>query len=401
MSTETAIEVRGLWKRYGLPMPRLLRRVTGLITRASERTDTLPWALQDVSFTLRRGENLGIIGRNGAGKSTLLKVLAGVSPATKGEIDVRGRVFPMIELQAGANPNLTGRENIMLLGAVMGFSPREIRGRYDQIAEFSELGSWLERPVRMYSSGMLARLGISVALHSDSDLLMIDEVFGVGDYKFQQKCIRSIERLVKSETITILFVSHSPYAIQRLCDKVLLLDRGEQAFFGRTQDGLAQYFNAHRHLEPVVKFGEQEIRNRDGAGTFRFDTITFMNEKLELTPAFYTGQAATFEFGYRLSSELDNLSLRLRIFDNQNTCVTSLVNNFASIRPGAGKILCRVDSLNLMPGTYLLDLKASNNLLQDSTPNTVSFSVQWPQMGGAIPSQQGLFYTPASWALSK
>src|SRR3546814_8315220 len=127
-----------------------------------------------ISFELKRGENLGIIGRNGAGKSTRLKVRAGVSPATRGEIAVRGRVFPMIELQAGTNPALTGRENIMLLGAVMGFSPQAISRRYDDIAEFSELGDWLERPVRMYSSGMQARLAFSVAVHAEADTPPID-----------------------------------------------------------------------------------------------------------------------------------------------------------------------------------------------------------------------------------
>ncbi|MBZ0306406.1 MAG: ATP-binding cassette domain-containing protein, partial [Anaerolineae bacterium] len=167
----TVIRVEGLYKQYGLPLPSPFSRLRGL---------TEPkWSLRDIQFEVRGGETLGIIGYNGAGKSTLLKVLAGVTPPTRGQVEVRGRVFPMIELNAGMNMELTGRENVLLLGILMGMSRAEIRAKLPEIEDFCELGKWFDEAVWKYSSGMLARLGFSVALNVDADILLVDEVLAV------------------------------------------------------------------------------------------------------------------------------------------------------------------------------------------------------------------------------
>ena len=180
MSEDVVIRIEGMWKRYGLPIvPALRRGWRALRGRGPGNEDA--WVLRDVNLEVRRGETLGIIGRNGAGKSTMLKVLAGVTPPTRGRVEVRGRIFPMIELNAGVHPELTGRENVHLLGAVMGLGRREVRAKLPAIENFCELGEWFDKPVRMYSSGMLARLGFAVAINVDSDIIMVDEVFAVGD----------------------------------------------------------------------------------------------------------------------------------------------------------------------------------------------------------------------------
>ncbi len=224
MAPDPVIRVDGLWKRYGLPVP-------GPVQRSLEKLRLLPgesetsWALRDVHLEVYPGETVGIIGRNGAGKSTLLKVLAGVSAPTRGHVQVSGRIFPMIELNAGLHTDLTGRENVRLLGVIMGLSRREIKARLPDIQEFTELGEWLDRPVRTYSSGMLARLGFGVAVNVESDIILVDETFAVGDLKFQNKSLARVKQMRESGA-TILMVSHSLDTLQFVAQKAVALEHG-------------------------------------------------------------------------------------------------------------------------------------------------------------------------------
>ena len=193
---ETVIELNDVWKRYGLPLlPFLRRQLHRTQGKQLQREAYGPWALREINLSIKQGDALGIIGRNGAGKSTLLKLLAGVSPTTHGTLMTKGRIFPMIELNAGLNTELTGYENIEILSAIMGLRHDMLQERIPRIAEFSELGDWLERPVRTYSSGMKARLGFSVAINVDADILLLDEVLSVGDVAFQKKCPQVFRRL--------------------------------------------------------------------------------------------------------------------------------------------------------------------------------------------------------------
>ncbi|MGH7388992.1 MAG: ABC transporter ATP-binding protein [Candidatus Rokuibacteriota bacterium] len=235
---DVAIRVRDLGKRYRIRGAergtRFWGNLAALFRGTARPVRSEPdefWAVQEVNFTLHRGERLGIIGRNGAGKSTLLKILARIAYPTTGEARIRGRVTSLLEVGTGFNPVLSGRDNIYLNAAVHGLSRREVDARFDEIVEFSGVRDFLEMPVRHYSTGMFTRLAFSVAAHLDPDILLLDEVLAVGDLSFQQKCLGRMERL-GSEGRTVLFVSHSMEAIARFCDRCIWLEQGRVVMDG-------------------------------------------------------------------------------------------------------------------------------------------------------------------------
>jgi lipopolysaccharide transport system ATP-binding protein len=198
------------------------------------------WALRDVSFRVGPGEAVGLVGHNGSGKSTLLKIAAGVLRASEGRVDVRGRVSPMIELAAGFDPELTGRDNIFLNGALMGHTRKEMALKFDRIVEFSELGEFIDMPVKNYSSGMYARLGFAIAVDVEPEILMIDEVLAVGDERFQAKCMDRI-RAIKQAGCTIFYVSHAMDQVEELCERVIVLHHGRVEFDGAPVPAIARY----------------------------------------------------------------------------------------------------------------------------------------------------------------
>ncbi len=224
------IEVKHLTKEYQLGHISSLketainaaRRLSGKPTQQREGFK----ALDDVNFTIEAGEVVGIIGHNGAGKSTLLKHLANISKPTKGEVIVHGSIAPLIEVGAGVNPELTGRENIFLNGAILGIPKKIIQQKIDEIIDFSELEQFIDTPVKRYSSGMTVKLGFSIATSMEADILIVDEVLAVGDLAFQRKCFDRMEELIKRQGKTVLLVSHNIRQIQRLCNRVILLDHG-------------------------------------------------------------------------------------------------------------------------------------------------------------------------------
>jgi ABC-type polysaccharide/polyol phosphate transport system ATPase subunit len=278
MNDNIAIRVEGLWKRYGLSIEPVLRRALrslisfGRVDPRRSESDDGPWALREVSFEVRRGETLGIIGRNGAGKSTLLKVLAGVTPPTRGRVEVRGEVFPMIELNAGVHPELTGRENVYLLGAIMGLSRSKVEDVLPEIEEFIELGEWFDRPVRMYSSGMLARLGFGVATSIRSDILLIDETFSVGDLKFQNKSLARVKQM-RENGATVVLVTHSLDMLQFVAQRGLVLDGGLLVAEGSALEGLGAY-------EKLVFRSEQACLQHRVRRRISTEEITLCNVRL-------------------------------------------------------------------------------------------------------------------------
>ena len=210
------------------------------------------WAVNDASFELKRGECLGLIGPNGAGKSTLLKMLGGIIVPDKGTIKIHGRVASLIELGAGFHPMLTARENIYINGSILGLTRKEIDAKFKLIVDFAELGEFINTPVNFFSTGMYARLGFAVAAHSDSDILLVDEVLSVGDVDFQKKCMNLIEDIKEKGTIIVL-VSHNPVLIERNTTKTLLLNQGEPIFMGSTTDALSLYSNLYQNKDEEVK----------------------------------------------------------------------------------------------------------------------------------------------------
>lgn len=253
MSSKIAIQVQNLSKCYQIyqrPQDRLLQM---LPFNHRQYYDEF-WALRDVSFTIQTGETVGIIGRNGSGKSTLLQMICGTVSPTQGTIQTNGRIAALLELGAGFNTEFTGRENIVLNASILGFSQQDINHRMDDILSFSELGSFIDQPVKTYSSGMFARLAFSIAIHVDPDILVVDEALAVGDAKFVAKCMRRIKDLQKSG-VTILFVSHDVGSVRTLCDRAIWLDRGELRNDGDVFPVTGQYTEYMFQDEP----SEQDI----------------------------------------------------------------------------------------------------------------------------------------------
>lgn len=241
---QTASEVREIkfWnvsKRFQLQEGQTLREFIPLLFRGKAFSEPF-YALRDVSFTIDRGETVGIIGRNGSGKSTILKLIAGVMAPTEGEVCVRGRVSPLIELGAGFHPDLTGRENVHLNALILGMKSREIREQFDSIVDFSELREFIDTPVKRYSSGMYMRLGFAVAVHSNPEILLVDEVLSVGDAHFQEKCLEKMHEFQR-RNVSIVVVSHSMELVRRFCNRVILIDHGRLVADGAPDEAIARY----------------------------------------------------------------------------------------------------------------------------------------------------------------
>ena len=215
--------------------------ITGINNREESGSDEYVWALQDINFSVKQGEVLGIIGRNGAGKSTLLKILSKVTSPTKGNIKVKGRIASLLEVGTGFHPELTGRENIFLNGAILGMTKSEIRSKFDEIVAFSGVEKYIDTPVKRYSSGMYVRLAFAVAAHLEPEILIVDEVLAVGDAEFQKKCLGKMKDVSDKEGRTVLFVSHNMMAVKTLCTSGLLLNKGNIEFAGSASETVEHY----------------------------------------------------------------------------------------------------------------------------------------------------------------
>jgi ABC-type polysaccharide/polyol phosphate transport system ATPase subunit len=241
MLSEPLVELESVWKRYLLGQRQGVLGVLRSMARPPARTDL--WALQDVSLRLRRGESLGIVGRNGAGKTTALRLIAGISRATQGKVHTRGRVASLLNVGAGFHRELTGHENVLLNGVILGLSRAETRRRYDQIVEFAGLQRFMDTPLKHYSSGMYARLAFSVAAHADPDVLLVDEVLSVGDAAFQDRSMRRMLEFREQGRAAIVFISHNLAAVELMCQRAVWLDRGCVRAVGATEDVIRAYLD--------------------------------------------------------------------------------------------------------------------------------------------------------------
>ncbi|MEP6915574.1 MAG: ABC transporter ATP-binding protein [Acidobacteriota bacterium] len=291
------------------PRP-LLRR---LLSRGGQWRDF--WAVRDISFEVARGEALGIIGHNGAGKSTVLKLLSSITAPSRGEITVNGRLAALIEVAAGFHPELTGRENVYLNGAILGMARREISGKMDSIIEFAGVAAFIDTPVKRYSSGMHLRLGFAISAHLDPDILLLDEVLAVGDGAFQAKCIKRIDQLKKSGT-TIIFVSHNLGAVEGLCDRVLLLRQGEIAANGKPGPVIAEY---QRTLAEAPSVSAARLRHETGSPAARVIGVALFDGDGQRTSTFATGSAMRAEVEYVAGERVDDAVIEVyfySVFDN-------------------------------------------------------------------------------------
>lgn len=406
--TDLAIRTTDVWKRYGLPLQPYLRRQ---LDRArgqyqDDRAAYGPWALQNISFEVKQGESLGIVGKNGAGKSTLLKLLAGVTPATYGAVEVHGRLFPMIELAAGMHNDLTGRENIKLLGAIMGFTARQMKAKEPVIEEFSELGDWLDRPVWKYSSGMQARLGFSVAINVDADILLIDEVLSVGDVNFQKKCLTRMDELTTGG-VTVIFVTHNPYSIERICDRAIYLKDGRITAWGTPGEILTAYFQ--QSIDKSTTLAGKAIpapHLREGTGSFRISQITMHDAVThQRIDSFKTGDSVTFRVALKVNEPMASYRFSIRILDPAGTIV-SFVDIPNAARSSLGlhgdaALACTIERINLLPGEYWIDLVAKE--VAGPIIDSISFAYSFFVSGSIDVIQRtenrGIIYLPATWRL--
>jgi len=354
MKEEIVIQVDNLWKEYGLPLSHMASNIKHFLS--GKYSSTLNrWALRNINVEVKQGETIGVIGPNGAGKSTLLKVLARVTPPTRGHVKVHRKLFPMIELNAGIHPDLTGRENVCVLGAVMGFSRGEIQSKMDDIEAFTELGEWFSRPVRMYSSGMLARLGFGTAVHMDADILLIDEVLAVGDLTFQFKCHQTMARL-RDEGKTILFVSHNLNAVRNLCNRVILLHQGSISSHGDAESVISSY------RDDASECAKYLVESLDLATDIcRIVNIQFIKQDGTAGNSFEVGEGMILRVHYCANQVIHEPAVVITFHNmmDVNTVAVGFNTWEDGIRKhdfsGNGSFDLRISALNLMPSTYFVN----------------------------------------------
>ena len=316
------------------------------------------WALKDVSFEIKQGDRIGIIGRNGAGKSTLLKILSRITEPTTGEVAINGRVASLLEVGTGFHPELTGRENIYLNGAILGMSKVEIKRKFDEIVDFAEVEKFLDTPVKRYSSGMYVRLAFAVAAHLEPEILIVDEVLAVGDIQFQKKCLGKMQDVSKNQGRTVLFVSHNMEAIQRLCSHCLMLERGQLSAQGDTASIIQRYISNNFYQTSPNNWIDVSDAIRTGTGEARFVEVQYssLNESVGLQP--YSNGALEFLLAIESDSSRVVGSLAVIIYNKSGTKLvnadTLSIGQVISLQKGRNIVRLRLKQLHLNPEIYVL-----------------------------------------------
>lgn len=363
------------------------------------------WALRDVAFTVRPGETFGIVGENGSGKSTLLKLITGIIHPDTGHIKVNGRVSALLELGAGFHPDLTGTENIFLNGSIMGLTRAEIRSRYKEIVRFSELEDFIDTPIKHFSSGMYMRLGFSIAINVDPDILVIDEVLAVGDQAFQNKCLNRI-RDFKRKGKTIIFVSHDLGVTSQLCSRAIWLDSGRVAARGSTQR-VTEFYKERvmqteeDRLEEDHKVIEAEVTQRWGNQEATIKKVEFFDSHGDATHTFRTGDPFKVKLHWHTSGKIDKPVFGIGIHRNDGVHVSGPNTKFSGDIPSYidsdGAAVYEINQLNLLPGTYYLSVALYDYDISqpyDHQEQLYPFMVT----PGAADEEYGTFYMPSRWS---
>jgi lipopolysaccharide transport system ATP-binding protein len=328
----------------------------GAINNRSSKTKTdYVWALRDINFEVQQGEVLGIIGKNGAGKSTLLKILSRVTSPTTGVIKTKGRIASLLEVGTGFHPELTGRENVFLNGAILGMSRAEVQSKMEEIIEFSGCDLYIDTPVKRYSSGMTVRLAFAVAAHLEPDILVIDEVLAVGDAEFQKKAIGKMQDISKGEGRTVLFVSHNMESIQQLCTRCIVMENGTTVYEGNVDKAISFYLNSNtintEHPFPI---------ERNGISIYDFAIIDPLKNR---TRSLLLGKKCSFLISVQnISTQTLHLNIRLQIFNDKKVLVTTLntyhVNKTESLEAKERLTLeCQIEKLPISFGLYHIGIQ--------------------------------------------
>jgi len=347
----------------------------GTANTLNSRDGEFVWALKDITFEVKQGEVIGIIGKNGAGKSTLLKILSRVTAPTSGQITVNGRIASLLEVGTGFHPELTGRENIFLNGAILGMTKSEIRGKFDEIVEFSGIEKYIDTPVKRYSSGMYVRLAFAVAAHLEPEILIVDEVLAVGDTIFQKKCIDKMIN-ISSEGRTILFVSHNLSALKALCKTAILLKNGTIEVAKNNIDTVIEHYTSDNNVKSIdgsIVYFDSIIRNN--SNSIVFDTLSFENFPLKF------GEKIVFNIKLKsiIKQNYKNLELGVAISDKYQNCVIHLgnrfINKFFDHNDDSVMYVFETEN-NLKPDTYILTFfLRSEDTIYDWVVNAVQFHI--------------------------
>ncbi|KAA3649587.1 MAG: ABC transporter ATP-binding protein [Bacteroidetes bacterium] len=414
MDKKTVIKVDNLSKQYRLgnigtgtishDINRFFAKIRGKadpflkIGETNDRTkkgnSDFVWALKDISFEIQEGEILGIIGKNGAGKSTLLKILSKVTGPTTGSIKAKGRIASLLEVGTGFHPELTGRENVFLNGAILGMTKFEIKSKLDEIVDFAGIERYLDTPVKRYSSGMMVRLGFAVAAHLEPEILVVDEVLAVGDADFQKKAIGKMQDVSKSGR-TVLFVSHNMSSIKSLCNRGLVLNNGMVDFEGEINESIAHYLSFSKNTSTVEKI----VAN--GIEIANLSVIAGKNNIIS------SGGDCTFHFELKNTTLLDYKNIRVvydilnekgihlfRLINQNDTDVLSIQEN------GKIYVSCTIPHLPLNEGTYFLSLRVKHgNTFLVNKDNILSFSVNTADYFGIgkVDKHSGSVLIKSSW----
>ncbi len=388
------MEVQNLSKKFRLYHDRTQTLKESIIFWNRQKIEDF-WALRDINLSVPKGTTVGLIGRNGSGKSTLLKIISKILYPTSGEIQINGRISTLLELGAGFHPDFTGRENIFLNASILGLNRKETGRRLNDIIEFAELEDFIDSPVRNYSSGMYVRLGFSVAVHVEPDILLVDEVMAVGDLAFQKKCMEKINEF-RRKGKTIIFVTHDMSLVQRICDHAVWLENGIIVANGKANGVINQYLDLmaardaermlrerrtvdmqveHNTSEEIQAKNKAVIQNQKPAqesndkkpnqwGNLQVEitAVKLLNQKGEECYSFECGQPAVIEAKYVMNGDVTDLIFGIGIFrdDNLHCYGTNMdIDNYEIDRfPPSGIVECRIDRLSLLGGRYFLDVAA-------------------------------------------
>jgi lipopolysaccharide transport system ATP-binding protein len=375
MSSELAIKVEGLSKCYHIfetPRDRLkqfvmprARKITGAAERRYYREF---WALKDVSFEVRKGESVGILGRNGSGKSTLLQIITGVLTPTAGTVETSGRIAALLELGSGFNPEFSGRENVFLNLALQGLSGDQIEDKFDSVASFADIGEFIDQPVKTYSSGMYARLAFSAAIHTEPDVLIVDEILAVGDAPFQQKCINRIYRML-DDGVSVLMVSHDAYQVRSICGRALLLKRGRQMMFDSSDKVMDEYIASTADSSSLAASQEKpsqqsdttvaDIPHQDTSSGFAISICnpTLIAQGVRDVTEIQSRQPVDLEFEYHLNGVFDDrFCFVVNLYREDGVYIfgtTTRMQGLPEYAPASsGRVKVHFPSLPLVSGKY-------------------------------------------------
>jgi lipopolysaccharide transport system ATP-binding protein len=395
--------VLGARERDTMLRSQLVHAVSSIF-RPKARGETL-WALSDVSFSIAPGEVVGIIGRNGSGKSTLLKVLSRITYPTSGKIKVEGRVASLLEVGTGFHEELTGRENVMLNGSILGMKRTEVISKLDDIVSYAGVERFVDTPIKRYSSGMRLRLGFAVAAHLDPDVLIVDEVLAVGDAGFQKKCLNTMEGM-RSGGRTVLFVSHNMAAVENLCTRGIWIDGGRLRMDGPTRDVIEAYMSTFASVQ-AASIDLSDFEGRRGLGTVRFTGLEFLDREHNSQQKTPGGEPLIMRFHYKAKSSIAPVSFGFRLMTEFGTLVTEVsTSHYDLVMPklaiGEGFIDLEIESLNLMPGRYYLTLGIASGAgdLQDALDNCARLDVEQANIYGSSQqsdSRHGIMFFAQRW----